>query len=89
MLISTAALLCLTGLAAFLAAAWKARDVRRDEGRMTGYIASLRAVAADHRARIAELEGELARRDQLLCAQDRLLEGQAAHLRTLDPRYVG
>ncbi len=84
-----AATLCLAGLTTLGAAVWKAREVRRDEGRMAGYIASLKAIAADHRARIAELELVLSVRDQTLAAQDRLLEGQAAHLRTVDPRYVG
>ena len=56
---------------------------------MASYIASLKAVAAGQRARIAELECALGERDDLLAAQDRLLDGQAAHLRSLDPRYVG
>jgi hypothetical protein len=84
-----AALLCLAGIAAFCGAAWTARQSRADEGRMAGYIASLKAVSAEHRARIAELEHTLANRDQTLAAQDRLLDGQAVHLRSLDPRYVG
>ena len=88
-MIIIATLLCLTGLAALAATSWKARDVRRDEGRMAGYIASLKAVAADHRGRIAELELALSARDQTIAAQERLLEGQASHLRLCDPRYVG
>ena len=81
--------LCIVGLSAFLGGVWKAREARRDEGRMASYVASLKAVASDHRARIAELELSLAHQDELMAAQDRLLEGQARHLRTLDPRYAG
>ena len=88
-MIIVTALFCLAGLTALGFTSWKARDVRRDEGRMAGYIASLKAVAADHRARIAELELALSAKDQTIAAQDRLLEGQAAHLRLVDPRYVG
>ncbi len=84
-----AALLCLTAIAALGAAYAKAHSARRDEDRMSGYIASLKAVAADHRARIAELELALSASEHRLAGQERLLEGQAAHLRTLDPRYVG
>ncbi len=84
-----AALLCLTGIAAFAATSAKARTVRGDEARMAGYIASLKAVAADQRARIADLELSLAGRDQVINAQERLIDGQATHLRTLDTRYVG
>ncbi len=84
-----AALLCLTGIAAFAATSWSARRVREDEVRMAGYTASLKAVAADHRSRIADLELSLASREQVISAQERLIEGQARHLRTLDPRYVG
>ncbi|WP_174299534.1 hypothetical protein [Caulobacter sp. S45] len=84
-----AVLFCLVGVCAFCAASGKARSVRRDETRLSGYIASLKAVASDHRAYIAELERSLAGRDHLLAAQERLIEGQAAHLRTLDPHYVG
>lgn len=85
----TAMLFCLAGLTAFAATSWKTRALRRDERRMASYIASLKAVAADHRFRIAELELALSARDQIVAAQDRLLEGQAAHLRSVDPRYVG
>ncbi len=88
-MIIVTALFCLGGLTALGATSLKARDVRRDEGRMAGYIASLKAVAADHRARIAELEQALSAKDQTIAAQDRLLEGQAAHLRMVDARYVG
>ena len=84
-----AALLCFAATAALGRAIWTARQTRMDETRMAGYVASLKAVAADHRARIAELELSLAERDRMLAAQERLLEGQAAHLRSLDPRYVG
>ena len=84
-----AALLCLAATAALGRAAWTARQTRLDEFRMAGYVASLKAVAADHRARIAELEISVADRDKMLAAQERLLEGQAAHLRSLDPHYVG
>ncbi len=88
-MIIIATLLCLAGLVSFGAMSWKAQDVRRDEVRMAGYIASLKAVAVDHRTRIVELEQAVSDRDQTIAAQDRLLEGQAAHLRLLDPRYVG
>ncbi len=84
-----AVLLCLLSVTTLLGAAHKARETRRDEARLSGYIASLKAVAADHRARIAELELAVSHREQTIAAQDRLLEGQAAHLRLLDPRYVG
>ena len=88
MLIFTA-LLCLAGMAAFGGASWTARQTRLDKTRLSGYIASLKAVGSDHRARIAELELSLSSRDQMLAAQERLLEGQAAHLRSLSPGYVG
>ena len=84
-----ASVLCLAAMTGLCATVQKAKAVRREEARMSGYIASLKAVAADHRARISELEGSLSARDQMLQAQERLLEGQAAHLRTLDARYVG
>ena len=84
-----AAALCLAGIVALSRAAWTGRQTRLDAARMGGYVASLKAVAAEHRARIADLEMLLAERDQMLAAQDRLLDGQAAHLRSLDPRYVG
>ena len=84
-----AALLCLAATATLGRAVWTARQTRLDETRMAGYVASLKAVAADHRARIAELELSVADRDKMLAAQERLLEGQATHLRSLDPHYVG
>ena len=80
---------CLAGIASLGRSVWVSRRTRRDETRMASYIASLKAVAAGQRARIAELERALGERDDLLAAQDRLLDGQAAHLRSLDPRYVG
>ena len=88
-MLAPAAALFIASLLA-LAAAWrKSHEARRDEGRMAGYIASLRAVANGHRQRILDLETALASSEQLLRAQDRLLEGQAAHIRTLDVDYAG
>ena len=83
------ALLSIIGLVAFCGAALKARETRRDESRMASYIASLKAVAADQRAHIAGLEAALLESGHQMAAQERLLIGQAAHMRTLDPRYVG
>ncbi len=73
-----------------LSAAWvRARKTGQDESRMTGYVASLRAVADGHRHHVLELEQALKTSQQLLAAQDRLLEGQASHLRSLDVDYAG
>ena len=88
MLAASAALFLASTLV--LAAAWiRARKATRDEGRMTGYVASLRAVADGHRRHVLELESALLTNQPLLEAQDRLLEGQAAHLRSLDVDYAG
>ena len=88
-MIATAAVMLVMAVLT-LAAAWtQARQARRDEGRMAGYVASLKAVAERHRLRALELEQAVSQRDQLLAAQDRLLEGQACHLRGLDPAYAG
>jgi hypothetical protein len=55
-MISLSSLICLAGLLAFAGAFWKAGRVRRDESRMAGYIASLKATAAAHRTRALDLE---------------------------------
>ena len=88
-MISLSSLICLAGLLAFAGAFWKAGRVRRDESRMAGYIASLKATAAAHRTRALDLEQAIRSSEQLIAAQDRLLEGQACHLRGLDPQYAG
>ncbi len=88
-MLTLSAVLFASSLLALGAAFLKAHQNRRDEGRMTGYIASLRAVASTHRQRVLELEQALALRDQLLASQDRLIEGQATHLRAIDTAYAG
>ena len=82
-------LICLAGLLAFAGAFWKADQARRDEGRMAGYIASLKATAAAQRNRALDLEQAVRAHEQMLASQDRLLNGQARHLRVLDPQYAG
>ena len=88
-MVALSSLICLAGLLAFAGAFWKAGQVRRDESRMAGYIASLKATAAAHRTRALDLEQAIRHSEQLIAAQDRLLDGQACHLRGLDPQYAG
>ena len=88
-MLTLSTLICLAGLLAFAGAFWKADQARRDEGRMAGYIASLKATATAHRTRAIDLEQVVRAHEQLLASQDRLLEGQASHLRSLDPHYAG